>query len=96
MNSILIITLIAFVAFLLLTGCGIMKDYSRLILKHSAKMFAGKQGVNYYSELAATLVVVLFIAIAAAIFKGAATVLVAMATTEEIATFTTALRGTFS
>lgn len=96
MNSILIITLIAFMAFLLLTGCGIMKDYSRLILKHSAKMFAGKQGVNYYSELAATLVVVLFIAIAAAVFKGAATVLVAMATTEDIATFTTALRGTFS
>ena len=96
MNSILIITLIAFMAFLLLTGYGIMKDYSRLILKHSAKVFAGKQGVNYYSELATTLVVVLFIAIAAAVFKGAATILVAMATTEDIATFTTALRGTFS
>ncbi len=96
MNSILIITLIAFMAFLLLTGFGIMRDFSRLWLKHSAKVFAGKQGVNYYSELAATLVVVLFIAIAAAVFKGAATILVAMATTEDIATFTTALRGTFS
>ena len=96
MNSILIITLIAFMAFLLLTGFGIMRDFSRLWLKHSAKMFAGKQGVNYYSELATTLVVVLFIAIAAAVFKGAATILVAMATTEDIATFTTALRGTFS
>ena len=96
MNSILIITLIAFMAFLLLTGFGIMRDFSRLWLKHSAKVFAGKQGVNYYSELATTLVVVLFIAIATAIFKGAATILVAMTTTEDIATFTTALRGTFS
>ena len=69
MNSILIITLIAFVAFLLLTGFGIMRDFSRLWLKHSAKVFAGKQGVNYYSELATTLVVVLFIAIAAAVSK---------------------------
>ena len=96
MNSILIITLIAFMAFLLLTGFGIMRDFSRLWLKYSAKVFAGKQGVNYYSELATTLIVVLFIAIATAIFKGAATILVAMATTEDIATFTTALRGTFS
>ena len=96
MNSILIITLIAFMAFLLLTGFGIMRDFSRLWLKCSAKVFAGKQGVNYYSELATTLVVVLFIAIATAILKGAATILVAMATTEDIATFTTALRGTFS
>lgn len=96
MNSILIITLIAFVAFLLLTGLGIMRDFSRLWLKHSAKVFAGKQGFNYYSELAATLMVVLIIAIAAAVFKGAATILVAMATTKDIATFTTALRGTFS
>ena len=96
MNSILIITLIAFMAFLLLTGFGIMRDFTRLWLKYSAKVFAGKQGVNYYSELATILVVVLIIAIAATIFKGAATILMAMVTTEDIATFTTALRGTFS
>lgn len=97
MNSILIITLIAFVAFLLILGFGIMNDFSRIWFRHSTKkVFAGKQGVNYCSELAATLMVVLIIAIAAAVFKGAATILVAMATTEDIATFTTALRGTFS
>ena len=97
MNSIIIITLIAFVAFLLILGFGILKDFSRMWFRHSTKkVFVAKQGVNYYSELATTLVVALFIAIAAAIFKGAATILVAMATTEDIATFTTALRGTFS
>lgn len=96
MVSILIITLIAFVAFLLLTGFFVMRDFSRLWLRHSATVFAGKQGVNYYSELAATVVVVLVIALAASIFKGASTILVAMVTTDDIAQFTTALRGTFS
>lgn len=96
MVSIFIITLIAFVLFLLLTGFFVMRDFSRMWLRHSATAFLGKQGVNYYSELAATLVVVFIMAIATAVFKGAATILVAMATTDDIATFTTALRGTFS
>ena len=96
MVSILIITLIAFVLFLLLTGFFVMRDFSRLWLRHSATVFLSKHGVNYYSELAVTLVVVLALALAAAIFKGAATILVAMVTTDDIAQFTTALRGTFS
>lgn len=96
MVSILIITLIALSAFLLLTGLGIMRDFSRLWLKHSVKMFSAKQGVNYYKEITITLTVVLIIAIAASILKGAATTLFVMVTTDDIATFTTALRGTFS
>lgn len=96
MISILIITLIALVAFLLLTGFGIMRDFSRLWLRHSREVFYSKQGLNYYSELAVTLAVTLVIAISASILKGSASILVAMITTDDIAQFTTALRGVFS
>lgn len=95
MISILIITLIALAAFLVLTGCGLMRDFSRLWLRHS-EVLCSKQGINYYSELAVTLLVTLIIATSASILKGAATILVAMATTDDIAQFTTALRGVFS
>ena len=96
MASILIITLIALVAFLLLTGFGIMRDFSRSWIRHSGKVFCSKQSINYYSELAVSLAVTLIIAFAAAALKGSATILVAMATTDDIAQFTTALRGSFS
>ena len=96
MAGILIITLIALVAFLLLTGFGIMRDFSRSWIRHSGKVFCGKQSINYYCELAVSLVVTLFIACAAIALKGAASILVAMVTTDDIAQFTTALRGTFS
>lgn len=96
MASILIISLIALVAFLLLTGFGIMRDFSRSWIRHSGKVFCSKQSINYYSELAVSLAVTLIIAFAAAALKGSATILVAMATTDDIAQFTTALRGTFS
>lgn len=96
MAGILIITLIALVAFLLLTGFGIMRDFSRSWIRHSGKVFCGKQSINYYCELAVSLVVTLFIACAAIALKGAASILAAMVTTDDIAQFTTALRGTFS
>jgi len=96
MINILIITLIALLAFLLLTGFGIMRDFSRLWLRHSRKVFCSKQGIDYYSELAVTLLVTLTIATSASVLKGAATILVAMVTTNDIAQFTTALRGVFS
>lgn len=96
MASILIISLIALVAFLLLTGFGIMRDFSRSWIRHSRKVFCRKQSINYYSELAVSLVVTLFIACAAIALKGAASILAAMVTTDDIAQFTTALRGTFS
>ena len=96
MTDILIITLVALVAFLLLTGCGIMRDFSRLWLKHSVKVFGCKQGIGYYKELAVTMTIVLVLAITALIVKGAITTLVAMATTDDVAQFTTALRGTYS
>ena len=96
MINILIITLIALLAFLLLTGFGIMRDFSRLWLRHSREVFCSKQGIDYYSELAVTLLVTLIIATSASVLKGAATILVAMVTTNDIAQFTTALRGVFS
>ena len=96
MVSILIITLVAFVAFLFLTGYGIMPDFSRLWLRQGREGFSGHHGANYYSELAVTIVVTLVIAVSIALLKGAATILVVMATTDDIASFTTALRGTFS
>ena len=95
MISILIITLVSLVAFLLLMGFGLMRDFTRLWINHGLDVY-GKHSVNYYSELATTFMVVLIIAIAAMILKGAATTLVAMVTTHDITTFTTALRGTFS
>lgn len=95
MISILIITLVSLVAFLLLMGLGLMRDFTRLWIKHGLDVF-GKHSINYYSELATTFMVVLIIAIAAMLLKGAATTLVAMVTTHDITTFTTALRGTFS
>ncbi len=96
MESILIITLISFVAFLLLAGFVVMRDFSRLWIKRSREMFRVKQGINYYSEMAVTLVVTLLLAISVSLLKGASTVLVAMVTTDDIATFMTALRGVFS
>ena len=95
MVSILIITLIAFIAFLFLTGFGVMRDFSRLWFRHSKEVFLGK-GINYYSELAVTLVITFIIAVSIALLKGAMTILVAMLTTNDIAQFTTALRGVFS
>lgn len=95
MISILIITLVSLVAFLLLMGFGLMRDFTRLWIKHGLDVY-GKHSINYYSELATTFMVVLIIAIAAMILKGAATTLIAMVTTYDITTFTTALRGTFS
>lgn len=91
MAGILIITLIALVAFLLLTGFGIMRDFSRSWIRHSGKVFCGKQSIDYYCELAVSLVVTLFIACAAIALKGAASILAAMVTTDDIAQFTTAL-----
>ena len=96
MISILIITLLALVAFLLLTGFGIMRDFSRLWLRHSHEVFCNKQDINYYGELAVTLLITLIIATSASLLKGGATILVAMVTTNDIAQFTTALRGVFS
>ena len=96
MISIIIITLIAFAAFLLITGFVVMRDFSRSWIRHSGAVLSRKQGVNYYGELAVTLAVTLIIALAAALLKGTATILVALATTDDIAQFTTALRGTFS
>lgn len=96
MVSILIITLVAFAAFLFLTDYGIMPDFSRLWLRQGREVFSGHHGASYYSELAVTLVVTLVIAVSIALLKGAATILVVMATTDDIASFTTALRGTFS
>ena len=95
MISILIITLVSLVAFLLLMGMGLMRDFTCLWIKHSLDVY-GKYNINYYSELATTIMVVFIIAIAAMLLKGAATILVAMLTSDNITTFTTALRGTFS
>lgn len=97
MVGILIISLIAFVAFLFLTGFVVMADFSREWLKRGREVFFGKQrGISYYSELAVTLAVTFVIAVSVALFKGAATILVSIATTSDIATFMTALRGVFS
>lgn len=96
MVSILIITLISFAAFILLTGLGLMKDFSRLWIRNSRKVFAGRQGTKYYCQLAVTLSVTLLIAIAAEASKWASTALMALVTTSDIPTFTTALRGIFS
>lgn len=95
MVSLLIISSIAFALFLFISGYGIMHDYSSLLLKQGRELFRG-QGVSYYSELSVTLVITLVIAFSIALLKGAATILVVMATTDDIASFTTALRGTFS
>lgn len=96
-NTLLIITLIAFAAFLFLTGFVVMADFSRLWLKHGREVFFGDQkGISYYSELATTLAVTFVIAVSIALFKGAGTILVSMATTSDIATFMMALRGVFS
>lgn len=96
MASILIITLIALMAFLLLTGLGIVRDVSRLWLRRSKAVFCNRGGARYYSELVVTLMVVLVMAISSSLLKGAATILLAMFTTDDIAQFTTALRGVFS
>ena len=96
MVSILIITIITFVAFLSITGFGLMKDFSRLWVKHSKIVFGAKQGVMYYSQLAVTLSVTLVIAVACEAFKGAVSTLVCLASTHNIQEFASSLRGTFS
>lgn len=97
MLSILIITLIALVVFLLLNGFIIMRDFSRTWLRYGAKhIFRVKQGINYYCELSVILLVVLIMAVASSVLKGAVTILATTVTTVDIAQFTTALRGTFS
>lgn len=96
MVSILIITLVAFVTFLVLTGFVIMRDFSRLWIRHGREVFCTNHGISYYSELAVTIVVTFIIATSVALLKGSVTILVAMVTTTDIAQFTTALRGVFS
>lgn len=83
-------------AFVALTARYLLPDTSRLWLHHGAQMVSGHHGPTYYSELLVTFFVVIVLATGSAVFKGAAASLVALLTTSDIATFTTALRGTFS
>ena len=96
MYGILLISLLAFVVFLVLTGFGTMRDFSRLWIQHSRKVFCGTHPASYYGELAVILLTSLLIAVSASLLKGAVTILLGLAFTDSIAEFTTALRGTFS
>lgn len=97
MVGIIIITIVALVVTVLLVGRYLLADLSRLWLKHTGLVFGGQHTeVTYYSELAVTVVLTLVFAASAAALKGAAVTMVALATTGDIAGFTTALRGTFS
>ena len=83
-------------AFVALTARYLLPDTSRLWLHHGAQMVSGHHGPTYYSELLVTFLVVIVLATGSAVFKGAVASLVALLATSDIATFTTALRGTFS
>lgn len=96
MTLLLIITITTLIALVLLAGRYLLADLSRLWLKHSSTVFRGHTEVTYYCELAVVLVLILVIATSAAALKGAAVTLIALATTGDIAEFTTTLRGTFS
>ncbi len=96
MLIILIITLITLAAVVFLIGRYLLTDLSRLWLKHSREVLCGHEEVTYYCELAVMLVLTLVLAAGAAVLKGAADSLVALATTGNLSEYTTALRGTFS
>ena len=96
MLIILIITLITLATVVFLVGRYLLADLSRLWLKHSREVFRGHDEVTYYCELAVMLVLTLVFAAGAAVLKGAAVTLVALATTGDLSEFTTVLRGTFS
>ncbi len=96
MLLILIITLITLVVSVLLVGCYLLTDLSRLWLKHSRKVFCGHDEGTYYCELAVMLVLTIVLAVGAVALKGAVVTLVALATTGNLSEYATALRGTFS
>jgi len=96
MLAILIISLIALGVVLVLVGRCLLNDLSRLWLKHSRSVFFGHSHASYYGELGVVLVVILALAVGAAALKGAAMVILSLCTTNDLASFAVALRGTFS